>query len=105
MKIALTLAIYPLGLGLGLAFAAPGISAQAQPPKPAENPPKQEQPAAKPAQAPAVALEEGGTTFTQPDEAKRAEAYYNFTMGHLNEEQYELSGKAEFANDAIDYYK
>jgi tetratricopeptide (TPR) repeat protein len=106
MRIALSLAIYPLGLGLGLALAAPGMAAHKQQPPP-QNPPKQEQPAAKPAQAPAPAAapDDAANTFTQPDEAKRAEAYYNFTMGHLSEEQYELSGKAEFANDAIDYYK
>ena len=43
--------------------------------------------------------------YSQTDDAKRAEAYYNFTMGHLSEEQYELTGRSEIATQAIDYYK
>ena len=35
----------------------------------------------------------------------RADAYFNFTMGHIYEEQYENTSKAEFATQAIDFYK
>jgi tetratricopeptide (TPR) repeat protein len=46
----------------------------------------------------------------QPSEAPsapspRAEAYYNYAMGHLFEQQYESTNQAEFATQAIDAYK
>ena len=37
--------------------------------------------------------------------SSRAEAYYNFTMGHIAEQQYEATSRSEFATQAIDYYK
>lgn len=36
---------------------------------------------------------------------RTAESYYNFTMGRAAEEEYELSGRADYASQAIDYYK
>src|SRR5712664_2013561 len=35
----------------------------------------------------------------------RAEAYYNFTMGHIYEQQYEATSSAEYATKAIEAYK
>jgi tetratricopeptide (TPR) repeat protein len=35
----------------------------------------------------------------------RADAYYNFTMGHIYEQQYEQTGAGEYATRAIDSYK
>jgi tetratricopeptide (TPR) repeat protein len=35
----------------------------------------------------------------------RADAYYNFTMGHIYEQQYEQTGAGEYASRAIDSYK
>src|SRR6201999_1396519 len=35
----------------------------------------------------------------------RADAYYNYTMGHIYEQQYETTSKPEFATQAIDAYK
>src|SRR5450631_1136914 len=35
----------------------------------------------------------------------RADAYYNFTMGHIYEQQYETTSKPEYASQAIDAYK
>ncbi|HET6931850.1 MAG TPA: tetratricopeptide repeat protein [Candidatus Acidoferrum sp.] len=35
----------------------------------------------------------------------RADAYYNFTMGHIFEQQYEQTGAGEYASRAIDSYK
>jgi len=37
--------------------------------------------------------------------ASRADAYYNVTMGHLYQQEFENSGHAEDAAKAIDYYK
>jgi len=35
----------------------------------------------------------------------RAEAYYNYTMAHIYELQYENTSKSEYATQAIDFYK
>jgi Flp pilus assembly protein TadD len=35
----------------------------------------------------------------------RADAYYNYTMGHLFEQQYETTNQPEYATQAIDAYK
>ena len=35
----------------------------------------------------------------------RADAYFNFTMGHIFEQQYEQTGAGEYATRAIDSYK
>src|SRR6266852_2221379 len=45
------------------------------------------------------------TNYTQADAGQRAEAYYNFTMGHLYEEYYEATSRSEYANLAIEFYK
>jgi tetratricopeptide (TPR) repeat protein len=38
-------------------------------------------------------------------ESARSEAYYNYTMGHIYEQQYEATSKAEYATKAIEAYK
>src|SRR5262249_1274694 len=35
----------------------------------------------------------------------RADAYYNFTMGHIFEQQYENTSRPEYATQAMDFYK
>lgn len=40
-----------------------------------------------------------------PKVTARAEAYYNFTMGHIFEQQYEQTGAGEYATRAIESYK
>jgi tetratricopeptide (TPR) repeat protein len=40
-----------------------------------------------------------------PKTPARADAYYNFTMGHIYEQQYESTSKPEYATQAIDAYK
>src|SRR5438309_7870762 len=55
-----------------------------------------------------VALAQGQPRAAQggavsPDQ--RAQAYYNVTMGHLYEQEFESSGHAEDAAKAIDFYK
>ena len=37
--------------------------------------------------------------------AQRAEAYYNLTMGHLYQQNFEAAGRAEDATKAIDFFK
>jgi tetratricopeptide (TPR) repeat protein len=44
-----------------------------------------------------------GSAAAAPSE--RAEAYYDFTMGHVYEQQYENTSKPEYATQAIDFYK
>ena len=41
----------------------------------------------------------------QKDKSPRAEAYYNFTIGHYYEMQYEQTSQPEFASRAIEAYK
>jgi tetratricopeptide (TPR) repeat protein len=38
-------------------------------------------------------------------DSARPEAYYNFTMGHIYEQQYEATSNAEYATKAIEAYK
>ena len=52
------------------------------------------EPAPKPAQAAANA-----------NVQRRSDTYFNLTMGHLYEQEYEESSKAADADRAIDYYK
>jgi tetratricopeptide (TPR) repeat protein len=37
--------------------------------------------------------------------SSRADAYYNYTMGHIAERQYEETSRSEYATQAIEYYK
>jgi tetratricopeptide (TPR) repeat protein len=48
-----------------------------------------------------------GVSHTEPEPAAtpRADAYYNFAMGHLYELQYEQTSQPEYASKAIDAYK
>ena len=38
-------------------------------------------------------------------DSARSEAYYNFTMGHIYEQQYEATSRPEYATQAIEAYK
>ena len=42
---------------------------------------------------------------SQQKMSPRAEAYYNFTLGHIYEQQYELTSQNDFATKAIEAYK
>ncbi len=42
---------------------------------------------------------------TAAKDSPRAQAYYFFTMGHIYEQQYEATSRAEYATEAIDAYK
>ncbi len=56
------------------------------------------------AQAPPEQLIDSKTAPNDKD-SPRAEAYYNFTMGHIYEQQYEATSSAEYATKAIEAYK
>jgi tetratricopeptide (TPR) repeat protein len=60
--------------------------------------------AAATAQTPQEQLANPKTVPSEKDSA-RAEAYYNFTMGHIYEQQYEATSSAEYATKAIEAYK
>ena len=91
-----------------LAFLAAAISgsailgqAPAQTPTPAPAP-------AATSQDKSPAMPDQHASASSPEVAKtpsRADAYYNFTMGHIYEQQYETTSKPEFATQAIDAYK
>jgi len=79
-----------LGAFLALALGVTGAAAQTVPPAPSS-------------QAPIAA---GNSTYSQMDSSKRAEAYTDFMIGHLAEQQFQETGKSEFADQAIaDYQK
>ncbi len=47
----------------------------------------------------------GPKTDLPEKDTARTEAYYNFTMGHIYEQQYEATSNAEYATKAIEAYK
>ena len=56
----------------------------------------------------AAALAQSPAPSTPPAQEKltpRAEAYYNFALGHIYEQQYELTSQNELAGKAIEFYK
>jgi len=57
--------------------------------------------------SPALMPEQFVDAKTAPPEkdSARAEAYYNFTIGHIYEQQYEATSNAEYATKAIEAYK
>src|ERR1700685_3610806 len=69
-------------------------------PEAAAAPAPQGQPPASPS---ATGVTRAGSPASAPSE--RADAYYNFTMGHVYEQQYENTSKAEYATQAIEFYK
>jgi tetratricopeptide (TPR) repeat protein len=44
-------------------------------------------------------------TASSTKDTSRAEAYYNFTIGHIYEQQYEATSNADYATKAIEAYK
>ncbi len=42
---------------------------------------------------------------TRATTTSRADAYFNYTMGHIAEQQYEQTSRSEYATQAIEYYK
>src|SRR2546425_193292 len=44
-------------------------------------------------------------TAASPSDSARADAYYNFTIGHIYEQQYEATSSADYATKAIEAYK
>src|SRR5213082_2627770 len=87
-----------LAITLGLA-SAPGF-AQTPGNPPAEN--QHQAPAT--AQNPATSSTET-TPGNSEKESARADAYYNYTMGHIYEQQYEASSSPDYATKAIEAYK
>ena len=76
-----------LGGILAVAFCATGVGAQTTSPAPQ---------ASKPADT---------SSYSQTDQSKRAEAYADFMLGHLAEQQFDETGKSELAGQAIEYYQ
>src|SRR5256885_3219073 len=49
------------------------------------------------------ASQSGGQGRATP--TSRADAYFNYTLGHIPEQQYEQTSRSEYATQAIEYYK
>src|SRR2546423_4553648 len=62
-------------------------------------------PDAKPAAAGTPGQEHAATAPASGAPSARAEAYFDYTMGHIFEQQYENTSKADFATRALDFYK
>ncbi len=61
---------------------------------------------AKQANSHSSAKSQGIAQTAKPlDDNQRAESYYDFTMGHYYQQEYEASSRAEDANKSIDFYK
>src|SRR5438552_2535988 len=63
------------------------------------------QTAASPQSAPAQKQDFANGEPAAPPTSSRADAYFNYTMGHVAEMQYEATSRSEYATQAIDYYK
>ena len=63
------------------------------------------QTAATAPQSSAPQSQESASSDTAALPSSRADAYYNYTMGHLAEQQYEATSRSEYATQAIEYYK
>ncbi|MGB7023039.1 MAG: tetratricopeptide repeat protein [Candidatus Acidiferrales bacterium] len=76
-----------IGTILAIAFCATGAAAQTV--APASQTPKSAD----------------ASLYSQTDPSKRAEAYTDFMLGHLAEQQFDETGKSELASQAIEYYQ
>src|ERR1700689_1992364 len=83
MKTAGHFAFWVLTCSWTMAFVAGPSRAEARLPRPAQNP----------------------TDAKAPTDNSQADAYYYFTMGHLQEQQYEITNNADSVNEAVDDYK
>jgi tetratricopeptide (TPR) repeat protein len=85
-----------------LLAALGGFAAQAQTPaaKPDSAATPQNQQASASSESSAASA--SSSPATSPG---RADAYYNFTLGHIYEQQYENTSRSEYATQAIDFYK
>jgi tetratricopeptide (TPR) repeat protein len=61
-------------------------------------------PAPAPRSVPAQKPESAHSDSTATS-GSRADAYFNYTMGHIAEKQYEDTSRSEYATQAIEYYK
>ena len=83
----------------GLALLAGNSFAQTTPPAPVAAPTSTADQTSKQPSSQA-------TSATQQSDANRtADAYYNFALGHAAEDEYEITGRNESANRAVEYYK
>jgi tetratricopeptide (TPR) repeat protein len=78
-------------------FAALAAGAEAQSPAGQATPPV--------SAAPAQPNSDASPAAASSDSVGRADAYYNFTMGHIYEQQYENTSRADFATQSIEFYK
>src|SRR5215467_13086474 len=58
-----------------------------------------------PATNPDTLIDPKAAPVVSPASSPRADAYFDYTMGHIYEQQYENTSKAEYASQAIDFYK
>ena len=92
-----------VGMAVLAFLASPALRAQSQQAPESTN---ATQAQASSAAAPADKTASGGPDDTSAQaDARRSDVYYYFAMGHLDEQQYELTARAEQAAESIDFYK
>jgi tetratricopeptide (TPR) repeat protein len=94
-------------LFLAISIAAPAALAQETPRAPIA-PPLTAPPASAPAPAPVAAASSSSAPAAATGEisaADRASAYFDFTIGHYYQVQYEVTSSSDDADQAIDYFK
>ena len=86
-----------VGIAVLALFGTPAVQAQA-PQTPGTK-------AASAASSSATSSSSAKPASQAASDESRTDVYYLFTMGHLDEQQYELTGRAEQASESIDFYK
>lgn len=86
---------------ISLVLALSGASLVAFAQQPSSAPQQTKPPAASPSQ-PATAPAQATASPKQPN---RADAYYHFQLGHIDEDMASTSGRDEYASKAVDEYK
>src|ERR1700746_2181795 len=86
-----------LGAFIGLFAASPAALALSSIPQPSGVPSSKAAQSTKPSQS--------AKPSVPSSEASRGEVYYYFTMGHVDEMQFELTGQSDLATESIESYK
>jgi tetratricopeptide (TPR) repeat protein len=100
MRLRITVTLAALALLAGNSFAqTPAPAPRTPTDSPSAAPVLQQAPKQTSPQAP------DPTNQTPQDMNRVADAYYNFAMGHAAEDEYEITGRNDAANQAVEYYK
>lgn len=83
----------------------PAVWVQASEGQEQQPPPQKPNRGATPSKSTPATSPKGAKPDSNNAETRRADLYYYFTLGHVLEQQYEMTGRAELALQSIDAYK